>query len=100
MISAQEWSCYFEIVRGKTSKGMDVLGEDPFQSLILALKAIRYELDGLQKTITWDAGEAGDTGFPLFVPSFHGREFARHLEAMIESETERFEAKRKRRAPR
>lgn len=97
MISAQEWSCYFEIVRGRTSKGMDVLGEDSFQSLMLALKAIRYELDRLEKTLTWDAGEAGDTGFPLFVPSFFGRDFARHLESIIESETERFGAEVKRR---
>lgn len=99
MVMAEEWVCHVELERGAEKRGIDVRGADSFQSLILALQAIRMELSKLNKPVTWPPGEAGKTGFPMTVPDYFGQDFARRLEAMIEAETERFgERIRRRRA--
>lgn len=85
-ISKQEWICSVEIVRGKAKWALDVHGADSVQSLALAMKAARIRLDSLKSTFTWEFAEAGDTGFPIYLPDGFGRDFEQRLEAMIEAE--------------
>lgn len=92
-VAESEWVCHVEIRRGETKTGLDVRGSDSFSSLILALKAIRYELDKLQEAFTWGGGETGDSGFPLYVTDMFGLDFTRRLEAIIDAETNRFVAR-------
>lgn len=94
--AASEWVSHVEVRRGRIRTALDVRGSDAFQSLILALKAIRYEIDKLQQPITWEGGEPGDAGFPLYVTDLFGLELTRRLETMVAAETERFVSERKR----
>lgn len=98
MVSDQEWVCRIEITRGTTRLlELDVPGFDAFQALRLAMQAIRRDLLERFPSITWLSGEAGDTGFDMEVPGHYGRDFARHLEALIDSETLSFGAEFRRR---
>lgn len=98
-VAETEWVCHIEIRRGRRRIEVDVRGYDSFQAMILALRVIRKELDKLGSSIEWEGGESGDTGFPLYVTDLFGLELTRRLEAIVESETERFLAERKPRAP-
>jgi hypothetical protein len=84
-----EWRSVVEILRGKTRKTLFVHGIDPFQSLILAIEVIGYELDKGRRQISWEGGEPGETGFPVHIPDLFGRRFSLKLQRMIELEKER-----------
>lgn len=91
-VSEEEWICRVEIHRGKTRMIMDhdIHGADSFQALIIALRAIRYELDKLPGLITWEDQAPGDVGFPLYVTDVFGFKLQRRLESMVESETQHY----------
>ena len=93
---ASEWVSHVEMQRGRTRTTLDVRGADAFQPLILALQAIRYELDKLEQPITWEGGEPGEAGFPLYITDLFGQELTRRLETIVAAETERFVSDRKR----
>ena len=98
MVTSVEWRAAVEIVRGDSRSTTRVLGYDAFHVLILAMQFIRDELDKESEPFTCEDGEAGDTGFPLFVPQHLGRDFARRMETTIKEEAEQFGA-RLRRSP-
>lgn len=98
-VAASEWVCHIEIRRGRTGTAQDVRGSDAFQAMILALKAIRQQIDELEQPVTWEEGELGYTGFPLYVPDVYGLDFTRRLERLVTAEAERFGPEQMRRDP-
>lgn len=62
------------------------IGLDGFQSLIIAIDAVRRHIMEADCTLTWEGGESGDAGVPMIIPASLGLANARHLENIIESE--------------
>jgi len=89
-ISDLEWRSVVEILRGKKKETQFIYGMDAFQSLIIALEFIGYELDKGGRQITWEGGGPGDTGFPMYFPDVFGRQFSLKLRKIIEVEKQRF----------
>ncbi|HUR95698.1 MAG TPA: hypothetical protein VMY76_14030 [Gemmatimonadales bacterium] len=83
-----EWSCSYRVGGlGRTRAG-SVVGADGLEALLLAVVAVRRELEPFGGRLTW-AGEPGELGLPEFVPEFLGGGFRRRIEAMVRAETER-----------
>lgn len=87
-VSKTEWSCGYSINGLKNRVVDDVRGADAMQSLILALEAIRLELDGTR--CSFSGGGDEDTGFPRFVPMYFGPEFSSRINKLIDKQVERF----------
>jgi hypothetical protein len=90
--SGDAWVCPFEITGLGSAKVAHGCGEDAVQALILALASIRAARDRSSPPLTWLSGDAGDTGFPRFVPDAFGIDFSRRIERLIDRETDRFGA--------
>lgn len=65
-------------------------GIDSMQALQNVHQAIRVELEPHAGTVQWEGGQEGWLGFPKVIPSLFGPEFTRHLEHLVERETDRF----------
>ena len=65
-----------------------VSGADGIEALLLAVEAVRRELEPFGPRLTW-TGEPGELGLPTAVPDFLGAEFRRRVEGIVRSETER-----------
>src|SRR5829696_6130864 len=83
-----EWICNYRIGGLGRARAGRVIGADGLQALLLAVGAVRRELDSFGGRLTWD-GEPGELGLPEFVPEFLGGAFRRRVEAMVRTETER-----------
>jgi hypothetical protein len=99
-VAEGEWKCPVEIIKGENTASLDVHGLDAFQSLIIALDAIRDELKYGGRPVTWQGGRNGDPGFPLQVPQMLGQGFSVKLEKMIEAEMKRLNTALRRRSNR
>ena len=63
-------------------------GADGVEALLLALAALRRELEPFGRRLTW-TGEPGELGLPAAVPDFLGADFRRRVEDLVRAETER-----------
>jgi hypothetical protein len=63
-------------------------GADGLEALLLAVEAVRRELEPFEGRLTW-TGEPGELGLPTAVPDFLGADFRRRVARMVRSETER-----------
>lgn len=84
-----KWVCPYRVT-GTGARGLrEVPGIDSFQALTHALGSIRVDLEKAGGTILWEGGKANDAGFPLYVPTFFGREFSHRVERIIDREMAR-----------
>ena len=92
-VSAMDWKCQVQFVstRGR-ARTVDVRGVDSFNALLNAFILIRTETVKTKATLTWEGGEQGDPGFPMFVISCLGRHYDMKLEQMVDAAVERFVA--------
>jgi hypothetical protein len=82
------WACAWRIRGiGRVRTGR-APGEDGLQALQLALTAVRQALEPFAGRLTW-TGEPGELGLPEPIPDYFGGEFRRHLERLVQVETER-----------
>ena len=65
-------------------------GLDSIQALLMAMDGIRTRLEQSGKSLTWEGGDSGDTGFARFVPTAFGLTFAKRINLMIDKEVLRF----------
>jgi hypothetical protein len=85
---ADLWICAYRIRGlGRIRTGR-VGGTDGIEALLLAVEAMRRELEPFGPRLTW-TGEPGELGLPTAVPDFLGADFRRRLERMVKAETER-----------
>jgi hypothetical protein len=82
------WTCAYRIRGLGPVRGGRSTGEDGLEAILHAVDALRRELAPFGARLTW-TGEPGDLGLPASVPRFHGAEFARKVERMVQEETER-----------
>lgn len=89
----RDWQCPYHIGLSPESGVEAARGVDAFQALIHALEAIRIRLEQRRGTFTWRGGEAGDAGFPRYVPAVFGQEFAKSINRLIDNKLMRFSEK-------
>jgi hypothetical protein len=85
-----EWACWFQVRGLGADQRREGHGIDAFQALLMAFEGIRFTLGRKARSLAWEGGMAGDTGFPRFVPAFYGVKFARKIERFIDGELRRF----------
>ena len=85
---AESWVCAYRIRGLGRVRAGRVTGTDGVEALLLALTALRRELEPFGPRLTW-TGEPGELGLPAAVPDFLGAEFRRRVENMVRTETER-----------
>lgn len=85
------WECLYRIEEGAKGHEDKGYGEDGCQALCLALEKIRLFLDSRPRSLSWNGMEPGLTGFHRVPASIgFGIGFVRRLEALIDTEVERF----------
>ena len=82
------WTCAYRVRGLGRVRAGRVGGADAIEALLLALEALRRELEPFGHRLTW-TGEPGELGLPTAVPDFLGAEFRRRVERMVRAETER-----------
>lgn len=85
-----DWVCPYRIRGLGVSKVRHAHGFDAVQALVLAIESVRVTLDRSGRRFSCLGGELGDTGFPRYVPTAFGPEFARRLSRLIDREVQRF----------
>ena len=80
-----EWMCPFRI-EGVWDSVKYAHGEDPFQTILIALDAIRKALGSSGRRLTWDCGEPGDHGIRRHTSLAWGLEIRQHCERLIDTE--------------
>jgi hypothetical protein len=83
------WQCPFLIESDGKSQVQTVGGEDALQALLIAIGAIRKDLEKTGLPLVWMAPELG-FDIPQFVPMGYGRRFEQRINRVIEQETKRF----------
>ena len=84
----ESWVCAYRIRGLGRLRAGRVTGTDGVEALLLALAALRRELEPFGPRLTWN-GEPGELGLPAAIPDFLGAEFRRRVENMVRAETER-----------
>ena len=82
------WVCAYRIRGLGRVRAGRANGADGIEALLLAVEAVRRELEPFGPRLTW-TGEPGELGLPTAVPDFLGAEFRRRVERMVRAETER-----------
>jgi hypothetical protein len=88
-MSDTQWRCAFQIAEDEVGPVDYAYGIDAIQALLQSFEGVRTTLDCRNLKHRWQGSEAGDAGFPRFVPQAFGSAFTRMLEAMITVEVER-----------
>ena len=88
--SGKDWVCQFQIKGLEDSEIRNAFGVDAIQALLGAFEGIRVALERSGEQHSWKGGKPGDPGFPRFVPTFYGLEFARKVSKTIDSHVVRF----------
>jgi hypothetical protein len=82
------WVCTYRVRGLGRARAGRASGSDGIEALLLAVEAVRRELEPFGQRLTW-TGEPGELGLPAPVPDFLGSAFRRRLEQLVRSETER-----------
>jgi hypothetical protein len=82
------WTCVYRVRGLGRTRSARVGGADAIEALLLALEALRRELEPFGPRLRW-TGEPGELGLPTAVPDFLGPEFRRRVERLVREETER-----------
>jgi len=82
------WVCAYRVRGLGRIRGGRATGADGLEALMLAIAALRRELEPFGGRLTW-TGEPGELGLPVPVPDFLGSAFRRRVEHMVRAETER-----------
>jgi hypothetical protein len=85
---ADSWVCAYRIRGLGRVRAGRVGGADGLEALLLAVDAVRRELEPFGPRLRW-TGEPGELGLPTAVPDFLGAEFRRRVALMVRAETER-----------
>jgi len=85
-----DYFCPFILVGVGEEKVRQAWGIDSMQALQNALQAIRIELAPHADNLRWEGGQEGWLGFSQTIPDLFGPKFTRHLEELVERETDRF----------
>ncbi len=89
--SSDDWECPFLLAEtGQPEVPQAGHGVDAFQALVQAQEGIRVALAKRGRELSWLGGEPGFTGFTRSIPISFGLGLVRHLEAMVEAETEQY----------
>lgn len=86
--AGKDWLCPYGITGLGKRISKDVFGVDAIQAILLAMEAIRLDLEKTGRRLSW-LGEDGETGFPRLVPTFFGAEFAARVNRIIDLEVSR-----------
>ena len=93
----RDWRCPFRVTGIDLPRVRYAYGIDAFQSLMMALAAIRSLLQTRRRDLRWDGGSL-DLAFPRFIPSGYGAAFSKRIEKLIDREVEALARKAERRA--
>lgn len=86
---AGDWRCAYHVRGIGMRSPRYAFGVDSVQALILALNAVRSDLEAAGDACHWVGGERGDSGFPRYVPAAFGLRFSRRINCMIDREVTR-----------
>ena len=78
-----EWRCTDSVRGAKQYRSRFACGEDSVQALMLALVAIRAELDAFPVPLAWLSDEPGDLWIPHQASTLAGFAFQRKVERMM-----------------
>jgi len=84
-VRAKEWMCPYSITGLGPPIRTQSRGLDAIQAIITTLASIRRALIDSHVEATWDGGERGDTGFPMYVLNVYGLKFTRKLEDLVDA---------------
>ena len=85
---AGAWVCTYRVTGLGRARAGRATGGDGLEALLLAVDAVRRELEPFEGRLTW-TGEPGELGLPTAVPDFLGADFRRRVARMVRAETER-----------
>lgn len=87
-----DWVCPYQIDGLGRSNVELAHGVDALQALLMAIEAVRVQLDSSNVVCHWEGGEEGDHGIPRTIPSYFGIGFSSRISRLIDEEVETFAA--------